>query len=151
MARIDIEDLKENHLKATYRHLSVQSLLDIKAVNGYVDEKILTTMYSNSSMAKTVMFDGKVAYILFVMPTDEKECSIFVISTTLGYSDKESLEKSFEALIKDLPNYNFYSIVYKGNHCYSKLLKSNGFKFVKEIIHGVEQRQFLLLEREQDG
>lgn len=151
MARIDIEDLTATHLKALYRHLSVQSLLDIKAVNGFIDDKILIGLVNKSTIAKTVLFDGKVAYSFFVLPTDEKECSIYVISTTLGYSDKESLRKSFEALIKDLPNNNFYSIVYKGNHGYSKLLKDNGFRFIKEIIHGAEQRQFLLLGKKQDG
>lgn len=79
------------------------------------------------------------------MPTDIEECSVFVASTTLGYSDVESLRNTFSAIIKDLPEKNLYSIVYKGNHKYSKLLKDNGFRFIRNLIHGEENRNFLLL------
>lgn len=145
MAKISIVNTEKKYLESVYRHLSVQSLLDIKAVNGEVTKSVLPSMLESSSVSKTVFYDGKIAYSVFVMPTDVEECSVFVVSTTLGYSDVESLRNTFSAIIKDLPEKNLYSIVYKGNHKYSKLLKDNGFRFIRNLIHGEENRNFLLL------
>lgn len=145
MAKISIVNTEKKYLESVYRHLSVQSLLDIKAVNGEVTKNVLPSMLESSSVSKTVFYDGKIAYSVFVMPTDIEECSVFVASTTLGYSDVESLRNTFSAIIKDLPEKNLYSIVYKGNHKYSKLLKDNGFRFIRNLIHGEENRNFLLL------
>ena len=145
MAKISIVNTEKKYLESVYRHLSVQSLLDIKAVNGEVTKNLLPSMLESSSVSKTVFYDGKIAYSVFVMPTDVEECSVFVVSTTLGYSDVESLRNTFSAIIKDLPEKNLYSIVYKGNHKYSKLLKDNGFRFIRNLIHGEENRNFLLL------
>lgn len=145
MAKISIVNTEKKYLESVYRHLSVQSLLDIKAVNGEVTKNVLPSMLESSSVSKTVFYDGKIAYSIFVMPTDVEECSVFVVSTTLGYSDVESLRNTFSAIIKDLPEKNLYSIVYKGNHKYSKLLKDNGFRFIRNLIHGEENRNFLLL------
>lgn len=145
MAKISIVNTEKKFLESVYRHLSVQSLLDIKAVNGEVTKSVLPSMLESSSVSKTVFYDGKIAYSVFVMPTDVEECSVFVVSTTLGYSDVESLRNTFSAIIKDLPEKNLYSIVYKGNHKYSKLLKDNGFRFIRNLIHGEENRNFLLL------
>ena len=145
MVKISIVNTEKKYLESVYRHLSVQSLLDIKAVNGEVTKSVLPSMLESSSVSKTVFYDGKIAYSVFVMPTDVEECSVFVVSTTLGYSDAESLRNTFSAIIKDLPEKNLYSIVYKGNHKYSKLLKDNGFRFIRNLIHGEENRNFLLL------
>lgn len=145
MVKISIVNTEKKYLESVYRHLSVQSLLDIKAVNGEVTKSVLPSMLESSSVSKTVFYDGKIAYSVFVMPTDVEECSVFVVSTTLGYSDVESLRNTFSAIIKDLPEKNLYSIVYKGNHKYSKLLKDNGFRFIRNLIHGEENRNFLLL------
>ena len=151
MARINIIDTKKEHLFSLYKHLSVQSLLDIKAVNGEVTERVLLDLITSSAVAKTVLYGDKIAYIVFVLPTDIDECSVFVISTTLGYSDSNALDESFSAIIKDLPDMNFYSIVYKGNHRYTKLLKDNGFRFIRNLIHGAEKRNFLLLGKNKNG
>lgn len=151
MAKINIVDTDKKYLDSIYRHLSVQSLLDIKAVNGEVTKSVLLSMLNASSFSKTVFYDGKIAYTIFVMPTDTNECSVFVVSTTLGYSDVESLRNTFSAIIKDLPEHNLYSIVYKGNHKYSKLLKDNGFRFIRNLIHGEENRNFLLLGKMKNG
>ena len=150
MAKISIVNTEKKYLESVYRHLSVQSLLDIKAVNGEVTKNVLPSMLESSSVSKTVFYDGKIAYSVFVMPTDVEECSVFVVSTTLGYSDVESLRNTFSAIIKDLPEKNLYSIVYKGNHKYSKLLKDNGFRFIRNLIHGEENRNFLLLGKKKD-
>lgn len=147
MARINIINTEKKHIVNLYRHLSVQSLLDIKAVNGEVTLAIMSSLLQASSISKTVLYDDKVAYSVFVMPTDENECSVFVVSTTLGYSDTESLNESFSSIIRDLPDFNLYSIVYKGNHKYAKLLKDNSFRFIRNLIHGEEKRNFLLLGR----
>lgn len=151
MARLNIIEGKQEHLIGLYRHLSIQSLLDIKAVNGEVTPHTLLELYNASSGIKTVYYGDKIAYVVFIIPTDVEECSVFMVGTTLGYSDTESLNMSFESIIKDLPNYDFYSIVYKGNHKFTKLLKDNGFRFVKNLIHGVEKRNFLLLEKVKNG
>ena len=151
MAKISIVNTEKKYLESVYRHLSVQSLLDIKAVNGEVTKNVLPSMLESSSVSKTVFYDGKIAYSVFVMPTDVEECSVFVVSTTLGYSDVESLRNTFSAIIKDLPEKNLYSIVYKGNHKYSKLLKDNGFRFIRNLIHGEENRNFLLLGKLKNG
>ncbi len=151
MAKISIVNTEKKYLESVYRHLSVQSLLDIKAVNGEVTKNVLPSMLESSSVSKTVFYDGKIAYSVFVMPTDIEECSVFVVSTTLGYSDVESLRNTFSAIIKDLPEKNLYSIVYKGNHKYSKLLKDNGFRFIRNLIHGEENRNFLLLGKLKNG
>ena len=137
-------------MSSLYKHLSVQSLLDIKAVNGEVTESVLLNLLYSSVVSKTVLFSNKVAYSVFVMPTDIDECSVFLVSTTLGYSNSKSLDESFSDIIKDLPDANFYSIVYKGNHRYAKLLKDNGFRFIRNLIHGVEKRNFLLLGKMKD-
>ena len=150
MERIDIVTTKKEHLSSLYKHLSVQSLLDIKAVNGEVTESVLLNLFYSSVVSKTVLFNNKVAYSVFVMPTDIDECSVFLVSTTLGYSNSKSLDESFSDIIKDLPDANFYSIVYKGNHRYAKLLKDNGFRFIRNLIHGVEKRNFLLLGKMKD-
>lgn len=151
MTKYDIKDTNKKHILVLYHHLSVQSLLDIKAVNGEVSTGILASLLESSSVSKTVMYDNKVAYTVFVMPTNINECSVFVVSTTLGYSDTETLKETFSAIIRDLPDFNLYSIVYKGNHKYAKLLKDNGFRFIKNLIHGEEKRNFLLLGRLRDG
>lgn len=151
MERIDIVYTKKEHLSSLYKHLSVQSLLDIKAVNGEVTESVLLNLLYSSVVSKTVLFSNKVAYSVFVMPTDIDECSVFLVSTTLGYSNSKSLDESFSGIIKDLPDANFYSIVYKGNHRYAKLLKDNGFRFIRNLIHGVEKRNFLLLGKNKNG
>ena len=151
MAKINIVNTEKKYLDSIYKHLSVQSLLDIKAVNGEVTKNVLPSMLESSSVSKTVFYDGKIAYSVFVMPTDVEECSVFVVSTTLGYSDVESLRNTFSAIIKDLPEKNLYSIVYKGNHKYSKLLKDNGFRFIGNLIHGEENRNFLLLGKLKNG
>lgn len=150
MERIDIVTTKKEHLSSLYKHLSVQSLLDIKAVNGEVTESVLLNLLYSSVVSKTVLFSNKVAYSVFVMPTDIDECSVFLVSTTLGYSNSKSLDESFSEIIKDLPDTNFYSIVYKGNHRYAKLLKDNGFRFIRNLIHGAEKRNFLLLGKMKD-
>ena len=150
MEKIDIINTKKEHLSSLYKHLSVQSLLDIKAVNGEVTEGILVKLMQSSTISKTVMFGSKIAYTVFVMPTDINECSVFLVSTTLGYSNSKSLDESFSEIIKDLPECNFYSIVYKGNHRYAKLLKDNGFRFIRNLIHGAEKRNFLLLGKMKD-
>ena len=150
MEKIDIVYTKKEHLSSLYKHLSVQSLLDIKAVNGEVTESVLLNLLYSSVVSKTVLFSNKVAYSVFVMPTDIDECSVFLVSTTLGYSNSKSLDESFSDIIKDLPDANFYSIVYKGNHRYAKLLKDNGFRFIRNLIHGVEKRNFLLLGKMKD-
>ena len=151
MAKISIVNTEKKFLESVYRHLSVQSLLDIKAVNGEVTKSVLSSMLESSSVSKTVFYDGMIAYSVFVIPTDVEECSVFVVSTTLGYSDVESLRNTFSAIIKDLPEKNLYSIVYKGNHKYSKLLKDNGFRFIRNLIHGEENRNFLLLGKLKNG
>jgi hypothetical protein len=109
------------------------------------------SLFESSSVSKTVMYNNKVAYSVFVMPTDVNECSVFVVSTTLGYSDTETLKETFSSIIRDLPDFKLYSIVYKGNHKYAKLLKDNGFRFIKNLVHGEEKRNFLLLGRLTDG
>lgn len=147
MVKVNFEDTKREHLDILYRHLSVQSLLDIKSVNGEVSVYILKEMFDRSINIKSIFYNGKLAYCVFVLPTDENEFSIYLISTTLGYSEKNALKESFESIIRDLPKSNYYSIVYKGNHKFTKLLRDNGFVLVKNLIHGVEKRMFFLLEK----
>lgn len=151
MVSINLEKTSKTHIDSLYRHLSVQSMLDMKAVNGEVNIEVLRSLYAQSYQAVTTLFGGRVAYVTFVVPTDKDEYAVYVISTTLGYSDGESLDKSFESIIRDLPNCKLYSIVYKGNHRYARLLKDNGFHFIREVIHGVEKRNFLLLGKNTDG
>ena len=145
MARLSINPTKKEYLQSLYKHLSIQSILDIKAVNGEVTESVLHNLLNMSSSSWTVFYGDRLAYTGFIMTSDIEECSVFVVSTSLGYSDKDAMQKSFSGIIKDLPNYNFYSIVYKGNHQYAKLLKDNGFTFIRDLVHGVEKRSFLLL------
>jgi hypothetical protein len=145
MDNIKIINTDKDCLNKLYKHLSVQSLLDIKAVNGEVNIDVLISLKNRSSVCKTVLFNNKVAYTVFVIPTAENENSIYLLSSTIGYSDTEELRSSFQNIINDLPNENFYSIVYKGNSKYAKLLKDNGFRFIRNLIHGVEERNFLLL------
>ena len=151
MVKYKIIDTDNESLSRLYKHLSVQSLLDIKAVNGEVTEGVLKDLKEMSIVSKTVYYDSKLAYTVFVLPSDKEECSFFVISSTLGYAHKDILQTSFESIIKDLPNFNFYSIVYKGNHQYAKLLKDNGFNQIKEMIHGVEKRSFVLLGKNKNA
>ena len=145
MVAINILNTTKEHLSRLYKHLSVQSLLDIKAVNGEVSEEILDNLLSFSAVSKTVMFGGKIAYSVFVIPSKEGQYSIYLIASTNGYSQTKELYDTFASIIKDLPVGKFYSIVYKGNHKYFKLLKDNGFEFKKNIVHGAENRIFLLL------
>lgn len=151
MVKYKIIDTDDSCISLLYKHLSVQSLLDMKAVNGEVTENVLKDLRDMSLKSKTVYYDNKLAYVIFVIPTTENECSLFIVSSTLGYAFKDTLQETFENIIKDLPNCYFYSIVYKGNHQYAKLLKDNGFKQIKEMIHGVEKRNFILLGKEKNG
>lgn len=59
MAKISIVNTEKKYLESVYRHLSVQSLLDIKAVNGEVTKNVLPSMLESSSVSKTVFYDGK--------------------------------------------------------------------------------------------
>lgn len=145
MAAISILDTTKEHILKLYKHLSVQSLLDIKAVNGEVTEEILNNLLSFSSLSKTVMYSGKIAYSVFIIPTKQNEYNIYLLASTIGYSQTEDLSDSFSHIIKGLSGGKFYSIVYKGNHKYLKLLKDNGFEFKRNIVHGAEKRIFQLL------
>lgn len=145
MEKVDIRNTQEHYLDLIYKHLCVQSLLDLKAVNGEITKEILYNLHKSASISKTVFYGKKIAYSVFVIPTDDQEHSIFMISTTIGNSQGEELSFSFKEIIKSLPKSNFYSIVYKGNHKYSKILKENGFEYIRNITHGVENRVFFLL------
>lgn len=150
MDNVKIIDADKDCLSKLYKHLSVQSLLDIKAVNGEVNLDILLSLKMRSSKCKAVLFNNRVAYCVFVIPTASEENSIYLLSSTMGYSDTEELKQSFRNIINDLPNENFYSIVYKGNSKYTKLLKDNGFRFIRNLTHGAEERNFLLLGKSND-
>lgn len=151
MASLSFEKTADTHIETLYRHLSVQSMLDMKAVNGEVNIDILRGLYAQSHKSVTVLYGGRVAYVVFVVPTDVSEFGVYMFSTSLSTTDGAFLNKSFESVIRDLPNCKLYSIVYEGNHRYAKLLKDNGFRFVRNILHGVEKRNFLLLGKNTDG
>lgn len=146
MVKINISDTKDKYFKTLFTHISIQSLLDLKAVNGCINIELLKEMLDMSAESKTVFCDGKLAYTTFVMPSDEEESCLYIIATTFGYSNYDLMNKTFSDIIKGLPKQRLYSIVYTGNHKYAKLLKDNMFETLKTITHGVEQRNFYLME-----
>jgi hypothetical protein len=146
MVKISVSDTKSKYFKTLFTHIAVQSLLDLKAVNGFINVELLDEMLNMSAESKTVFCDGKLAYTAFIMPTDENESCVYIVATTFGYSNYDIMNKSFAEIIKGLPKQTLYSIVYTGNHKYAKLLKDNNFETIKTITHGVEQRSFYLME-----
>ena len=146
MVKISICNTKEKYFNMLFTHIAVQSLLDLKAVNGCINVDLLKEMLDMSAQSKTVFCDGKLAYTAFIMPSDEGESCVYIIASTFGYGNYDLMNKSFAEIIKGLPKQRLYSIVYIGNHKYAKLLKDNNFETIKTITHGVEQRSFYLME-----
>ena len=146
MEQLKIRKALDKDFEELYNHLSVQSLLDMKAIHGFTGVSVLSELKDMSTEVISVIQGGKLAYCLFVIPTDNGEANLFAYSTTIGFNDI-----TLSSVLNDLKSYNFYSIVYKGNKKLSSILKKVGFRFKKNIVYGMENKKFLVLQRLKDG
>ena len=147
--RIDFKDFTPKHASELLYHLSVQSLLDLKAINGRITYDDIIEASRLSIYSKTVLFSGHVAYIVFGIPSEDKgRLNMFLYATTEGYSKIDVMKESLFTITNDLQKYKICSIVYKGNKKLQSLLRTNDFKFYKNTFFGKENRMFSLFVRE---
>lgn len=147
--RISYKDFEVKDADELLYHLSVQSLLDLKAFNGQITLSDIAYSQVLSSYAKTVFFGNKVAYVVFGIPSENKgQINLFIHATTEGYSKMSLMKESLYSIINDLQKDKICSIVYKGNNKLQSLLRANGFKFKSSMIFGKERRTFCLFVRE---
>lgn len=147
--RIEIAEFKQEDAKELIYHLSVQSLLDIKSINGQITLNDIIEMKNMTTYCKTVFFNKHVAYIVFGIPSESKgQINLFLYATTEGYSKMKMMKESLFSITNDLQKFKICSIVYKGNKKLQSLLKANDFKFNKNIFFGKENRVFSLFVRE---
>lgn len=147
--RIDFKNFTAKDASELLHHLSVQSLLDMKSINGQITFEDIIVAQKMSEYSKTVMFNGHVAYVVFGIPSEsEGQINLFIYATTEGYSKMQTMKESLFTIINDLQKYKICSIVYKGNKKLQSLLRANDFKFNKNMFFGKENRMFSLFVRE---
>lgn len=150
MARkIDYKDFTSKDCSSLIYHMSVQSLLDLKAINGRVCFEDIMETKNMSVYSKTVLFNDRVAYAVFGIPSENSgQINLFIYATTEAYSKMSITKESLFNIINDLQKYKICSIIYKGNRKLQSLLRSNGFKYSKSMFFGRENRTFCLFVRE---
>ena len=147
--RIDFREFTPKDAGELLYHMSVQSLLDLKSINGQITFSDIIDAHRMSVYSKTVLFSGRVAYIAFGIPSEtDGQINLFLSATTEGYSKMGIMKESLFSVINDLQNFKICSIVYKGNRKLQSLLRVNGFKFNKNLFFGKENRMFSLFVRE---
>ena len=147
--RIDFKDFSARDAGELLRHMSVQSLLDMKSINGQITFDDIMVAQKMSVYSKAVMFNGHVAYAVFGIPSDtDGQINMFIYATTEGYSKMQTMKESLFTIINDLQKYKICSIVYKGNKKLQSLLRANDFKFNKNLFFGKENRMFSLFVKE---
>lgn len=147
--RIDYKDFTTKEASELLHHLSVQSLLDLKAINGQITFSDIMDASKMSWYSKAVLFNGHVAYVAFGIPSEaENQMNLFIYATTEGYSKMQIMKESLFKITNDLQKFKICSIVYKGNKKLQSLLRANGFKFSKNMFFGKENRMFSLFVRE---
>lgn len=147
--RIDFKAFTGKDASELIYHLSVQSLLDLKAINGQITFEDIMVAKNMSTYSKTVLFNGRVAYVVFGIPSEAKnQLNLFIYATTEGYSKMDVMKESLFSVINDLQSSKICSIVYRGNKKLQSLLRANGFAFEKNMCFGKENRTFCLFVRE---
>lgn len=147
--RIDLVKFTGRYANELLYHLSVQSLLDLKAINGQITLEDIMVASNMSVYSKAVLFGGHVAYVVFGIPSEtDGQINLFLYATTEGYSKIQMMKESLFGIINDLQKNKICSIVYKGNRKLQSLLRANGFKFSKNMFFGKENRMFSLFVRE---
>lgn len=147
--RIDYKDFTSKEAAELLYHLSVQSLLDLKSINGQITFADIMDTSKMSIYSKAVLFGGHVAYVAFGIPSEAKDqVNLFLYATTEGYSKMQMMKESLFSVINDLQNFKICSIVYKGNKKLQSLLRANDFRFNKNLFFGKEKRMFSLFVRE---
>lgn len=147
--RIDYREFTAKEASELLYHLSVQSLLDLKSINGQITFNDIMDASKMSTYAKAVLFNGHVAYVALGIPSETKgQINLFLYATTEGYSKMQTMKESLFSVINDLQKFKICSIVYKGNKKLQSLLRSNGFQFSKNLFFGKEKRMFSLFVRE---
>ena len=147
--RIDYKDFSIDYVKQLMYHMSVQSLLDIKAMNGRVSPEDIILANDMAVYSKVVFFGTHVAYVVFGIPSETSgQINLFIYATTEAYSKMAMTKESLFSVINDLQKYKVCSIIYKGNKKLQSLLRANGFKYSKSMFFGRENRTFCLFVRE---
>lgn len=147
--RIDFKEFTPKDAGELLYHMSVQSLLDMKSINGQITYSDIMDASKMSVYSKSVLFNGHVAYVVFGIPSEsDGQINLFLYATTEGYSKMQTMKESLFTVINDLQNFKICSIVYKGNRKLQSLLRANGFKFSKNMFFGKENRMFSLFVRE---
>lgn len=147
--RIDFKDFYVRGASELLYHMSVQTLLDLKAINGQITFDDIMMAQRLSIYSKVVLFNGRVAYIALGIPSEnDGQINLFIYATTEGFSKMDMTKESLFSVINELQNYKICSIVYKGNKKLQSLLRANGFRFDKNMCFGKENRTFCLFVRE---
>ena len=147
--RIDFKDFTARDASELLHHLSVQSLLDMKSINGQITFDDIMVAQKMSVYSKTALFNGHVAYVVLGIPSEsDGQINLFIYATTEGYSKMQTMKESLFTIINDLQKFKICSIVYKGNKKLQSLLRANDFKFNKNMFFGKENRMFSLFVRE---
>lgn len=139
-----IKNTKRKHIRNLYTHLSVQSLLDLKAMTGRIERDDLIAMLLQSKYSYSFIVDDLTRAIIFIIPNEKKEYNVYMYSTEF---DLDIFEKDMKAIFDDMKDEKFSSIIYNGSKKNIKILKKCGFSENSVIKYGIEKKKFLLLRR----
>lgn len=153
--KIKVKEFKKEDIPNLLMHMSIQSLLDLKATYGRVTSDDIYSAADLSVYSKTIYFGSRVACCVFCIPSsDSKALNVFMYSTTEAYSKLADLKESFFSVfseIKSLKKNKICSIVYNGNKKMQSVLRANGFVFSKNVVFGFENRRFCLFVGDING
>ena len=141
---IKTKKTKKKDIRKLFLHLSIQSLLDLKAMTGRVDKIDLYAMLAQSKFAYSFICDDLVRCVIFIIENEKKEYNVYMYTTEF---DLSLFEKDLKNLFNSIPNAKFSSIIYDGSKKNIKILKKCGFLEQSIIKYGVEKKKFLLLRR----
>lgn len=138
-------ETKTKDLKSIIKHADIQSLLDLKAFFGEISFDVFNKLGSDSERIVCIK-DPKIKAMFFFIKTD-KGYNMFSALTPRMYKDLKDFDFVFKS---EAPKGFIATVIYKGNKKLYNLLKSVGFSAKKEIVIGVEQRNFVLMEFDND-
>lgn len=127
MTKVSIDALTD-----VYKHLSVQSMLDMKENFGEVSMQAMKKLNSDCVMSFGVRVDKDVVCVCFVY--DAKDVYNLIVYTTTRFTQhKEECRKGIQEALKPLNEKEINSIIYGGANTVLSVLYSVGFAPIKKV------------------
>lgn len=127
MTKVSIEALTD-----VYKHLSVQSMLDMKENFGEVSMQAMKKLNADCVTSFGVKVDNDVVCVCFVY--DAKDVYNLIVYTTTHFTQhKEECRKGIQEALKPLNEKEINSIIYGGANTVLSVLYSVGFAPIKKV------------------